>query len=267
MNAFLFDVDGVLNTMENRTMSKPEIIVHLITLLQKGMPLGFISGRGLLWLRTDLIKVLEKYVDEHPTLAKSILDLVYVSGEFGGVTDIHSTGIRYESVNKDFVIPSKLHKSLLEVAQQFHDYVFYDTGKQTIFTLEGNNDITEAEFQDHKQEIVTSLETLVREYPELEVQADRLAINVRYKKANKRYATQKYLAWLQEKKLVPEKFYVFGDSPSDLEMGVELQSQQLPFEFVYVGESEELHKEKYTFFMHVTKGHCVDGTIEYLDSL
>ena len=49
MKAYLFDVDGVLNNMENRKISKPEIIVHLVGLLQKGSPIGFISGRGLLW--------------------------------------------------------------------------------------------------------------------------------------------------------------------------------------------------------------------------
>ncbi|HVA96908.1 MAG TPA: trehalose-phosphatase [Candidatus Acidoferrales bacterium] len=263
MEAYLFDVDGVLTNTQTPDVINPEFTLFLITYLQQGIPLGFISGRGMLWLRSKFIKVLEKYVNEHKTLNKNILDLLYVSGEFGVVTACHIDGQRTEKVDKAFIIPSEIKNALMIHAQEFSDYVFVETEKQTIFTLRANLDVDFDVFQEHKKEIVASFEEVLKTHPEIEVQTDRIAINIRYRRANKKYATDKYLEWLSEKKYIPEKFIVFGDSPTDLEMGEELQRQQKHFEFIYVGEQSELQTQR-SFPITFTKGHCDEGTLEYL---
>jgi HAD superfamily hydrolase (TIGR01484 family) len=262
MNAYLFDVDGVLNNARSHKIN-PELITILINKLLEGVPLGFISGRGLLWLRSGVVKVLENYLNDHPGFKKNILDNVYISGEFGGATCIHENGIRKEFVNKEFTIPEEVKRGLHLVSFQYSDYVFVVTEKQTTFTVVANEHIKEEDFQARKNDMIEDYKQIIAPYPELEVHSDRVAINIRYKKANKGYATDMFLSWLKEKGFAPEKYIVFGDSPSDLEMGEELQKRQLPFEFIFVGEQSELGNTKPQFPLTITKGHCDEGTLEY----
>lgn len=266
MNAYLFDVDGVLTNMEKRKIDKPEIIPLLISLLQKGSPLGFISGRGMLWLRSNLVKMLENYLNDHPGFKENMLDNVFVSAEFGGVFCAHKNGIREETVNREFTIPDEVKRGLHFVAFQYSDIVYVETEKQTIFTVVGNHDLREEDFKSKKNLIIEAFKQVLIPFPYLEVQTDRLAINVRYKKANKSYATDMFLSFLIKKNLTTEKFFVFGDSPTDLEMGVELQKQQKSFEFIYVGEQSELEQSNPAFQITFTKRRCDEGTLEYFTS-
>lgn len=265
MIAYHFDVDGVLTNHQTRKITKPELITTLINKLNEGNPLGFISGRGMIWLRSSIVKVLENYLMDHPGFAKSILDSVFVSGEFGGVMCTHTNGERQETVNNAFIIPDVVRRGLHLVSFQYSDYVFIEAQKQTIFTVVANENISDKDFQTRKYTIIEEFQHVLEGYPDLEVQADRIAINIRYKKANKKYATDMYLQWLKEKGFTPEKYFVFGDSLSDLEMGEELQKQKLPFSFIFVGDKNELANTKPSFELTFTKSQWDEGTIEYLN--
>lgn len=266
MNAYLFDVDGVITDPATRSISKPQLVTHLITLLQKGNPIGIISGRGLIWLRSRVVKVLENYLDDHPMLDRTILNNVFISGEFGGVTAHYENGERKESINKALILSQEIRNALEEKAKDFKEYVFVDIEKQTQFTLEANFEKNTNLMDDHGDTIAAGLQQIIHDQPVLEVQVDRIAVNVKNKNANKRYATNQFLTWLSEKGLKLEKFYVFGDSPSDLEMGNALHEQGLVFDFIFVGETNELPKETLPFHVIITKGHCDAGTLEYLET-
>lgn len=264
MNAYFFDVDGVITDPVKREITKPELITQLIALLQQGSPIAFISGRGLIWMRSRVIKVLEKYLDDHPVLDRNALDNLYISGEFGGVTAHYEQGMRRESINKEFIISPELRSMLELKSKSFKEYVFVDIEKQTQFTLEANFDKNTNLMDDHGDEIADDLRTVLQNNPDLEVHVDRIAVNVKDKRANKRYATDQFLQWVSEKGLKPEKYLIFGDSPSDLEMGEELKAKQLPFDFIYVGEKTDLEGLTPSFTPHITQAHCDEGTVEYL---
>ena len=102
MKTYLFDVDGVLTNPENREEINQTVFLNLVKLLEHGIPLSFITGRGMTWLREKFIIKIEKCIEDHPSLDKRILDLLYVSGEFGGVTLEHTNGIRQEFLKKEF---------------------------------------------------------------------------------------------------------------------------------------------------------------------
>jgi hydroxymethylpyrimidine pyrophosphatase-like HAD family hydrolase len=57
MNAYIFDVDGVITNPKNQEVINPVVFEKLITLLQQGIPLSFITGRGMHWLHSNIIKV------------------------------------------------------------------------------------------------------------------------------------------------------------------------------------------------------------------
>lgn len=266
MNAYLFDVDGVLTNPQNRLINKPELISFLVAKLQQGVPLGFISGRGMLWLRSSIVKVLENYLSDHPGFEPKILDNVFVSGEFGGAVCIHENGLRKESINHALTVPDEVKRGLHLVAFEFSEYIYIETEKQTIFTVVAKPTVTKEEFQLHRDEMMRAFQEVVAPFKDIEVQTDTIAINIRNKNANKRSVTDKYLQWLKEKGITPEKYFVFGDSPSDLEMGEELHKQQVSFEFVYVGEQENVKSLHTAFAVTFTKGNFDEGTLEFLKS-
>lgn len=262
--AWLFDIDGVIADPVTRTITKPEIVSFIISELQKGNPVGLISGRGLLWLRSRIIKVFENYLDDHPGLSRSLLDLLYLSSEFGGVEATYQSGERSEKLNQDLMLPKEAWDALALVSNSFVEYVFIDEEKQTQFTLEAGVNEKENYIDTHGDEIVAALVAVVTAFPQLEVHKDRIAINVKNKKANKNYATVQFLTWLAQTKPQPMYFYGFGDSPSDVEIGQALFENNLQFTFVYVGSESDLANQQVAFPVHFTKERLIDGTLEFL---
>ena len=262
MNTYLFDIDGVLTNPHTPEIIQPHMIEILTTFLKRGIPMGFISGRPMWWLRDELIKKMEMEVTKE-NLDKKILDLLYVAGEFGAVTAVHINGEKIEKLDEKYMIPNEIKDKLATYAQSIKDTVFIEK-KQTLFTVHRNEGLSQEEFRKVKSEIIAKFKSILQNYPEIEILSDPIAINVRHKKVNKTIATDNFISWLKDKKISPEKFFVFGDSLTDLEMAVELQKQQLPFEFIYVGKEEELNGIQYGFPITVTKAECDEGTIECL---
>jgi hydroxymethylpyrimidine pyrophosphatase-like HAD family hydrolase len=266
MNAYIFDVDGVITNPKNQEVINPVVFEKLITLLQQGIPLSFITGRGMHWLHSNIIKDMEKYIDEHLTFDKRILDLLYISGEFGAATTEHINGISKEFLKKEFEIPTELKENIIQKVKFFDKYLYIEKGKQTIVAIRIENSLTQSEIKKYKNEIVNSINTLLINYPEIEILSDRLSINIRFRNANKKFATDECILWIKKRGYAPDKYYVFGDSPSDLEMGEELENKHLPFDFIFVGEKSELDDINYSFPVIFTKKHCDEGLLEYLET-
>jgi phosphoserine phosphatase len=265
MTAYLFDIDGVITNPQTRQIGNPELITHIVSRLEKNNPIGLISGRAYPWIVERVLQKIEHYVAEHTNLSPNILDNLFVSGEFGGVGAVHVNGKRKEFIKRDVIIPPELRNQLKNVAKQFTQYAFIDEEKQTQFSMEMNYDRDEQTFSHNAREIAKTLCTVVGDNASIEVHVDRIGINVKYRNVNKHYATDQFLGWLQEKKRKPQKFYVFGDSVSDLEIGEALHKHNLPFTFVFVGEKELIEEKHVQFPFIVTQGHCDEGTLEFLE--
>jgi|GEM_PF-2815058 len=263
--AFLFDVDGVIADPKTRTLTKPQIVEHIINRLQRSIPVSIISGRAMPWLRERILKVFEDYIESHSDLSKQILDNLYVSAEFGGIEAVYQNGQRKESFNQEVELSKKIFDALQKIGVEFKHYAFIDQEKQTHFTLEANIDDNN-DFGTHKNEIADALKTVIADNAELEVHIDRLSVNVKNKKANKKYSTVQFLKWLQEKEYKVEKYYVFGDAVSDFEMGYALREIDAQFEFIFTGDEDEIDTKNLPFTVTVTKGHCDEGTLEFLNS-
>ncbi|MGI8419061.1 MAG: hypothetical protein ACR2LN_00280 [Candidatus Levyibacteriota bacterium] len=262
MDAYLFDVDGVITDPVDKKITKPKLVEILARKLQDGTPIALISGRGLQFLTKQVVSVLEEHLDNHPEMDRSLLDNLFVSGEFGGVYLIHNQGLGEEKVNPDFSIPEKLRQQLNAKAEEFTDFALIEHEKRTQFTMEANrgNDF----FGKKGKEIAEALRELAADYPNLEVRFDRIGMNVKNKNATKHYCVIQYQNWLRQKNFQVDNYLVFGDSPSDFEMGEELHQQGLPFTFIFVGDKKDLENKKPNFKIIITQGHCDAGTLEYL---
>ena len=245
MTAWIFDLDGVLVHLETHKVVEHEIIDFILKRLIIGEPIILISGRNVVWQRDNVLSLIKDKISQENINSSIILDNLYLSGEFGGTSISFEDGQEMHVVDNSLFLPQDL---ILEAEQITIPYAFdfIRDSKETIFTVFTHSiDI----FSKKADELVDKYKQLLKKYyvdQEIEVHKDTTAINIKYKKANKRYATEKAISWLKRKKLFIEKFVAFGDSASDLEIGEELQSEKLPFEFVFVGFIEKL-KNKPTF--------------------
>ncbi len=262
LSTYIFDVDGVITSPVEKKIIEMDLIEILALKLQKNMPIAFISGRGLEWLKVQVVEVLEKYLDAHPQMDKKMLDNLYVSGEFGGVYALHRDGERVVRYNAEFSMPKVLRARLNKVAFQFADIGFVEHEKQIQFTIEAKKG--KDYFKDGGDKIVEVLRKELKAYPDFAASYDRIGMNVKHKKANKRYAIKQYLDWMHEKGFSPHNFYVFGDSPSDLEMGDELFTQKKKVSFIFVGNKHDIADKEVQFPLAFTKEHCDKGTLEFL---
>lgn len=267
MKAYIFDIDGVLTNPHKTDEVNPQLIPLLVAKLNEGKPLGLISGRPLSWEITEVVEKIERYVMENPMFVPTILDNLFVSGEFGSTAAIHVEGKRKEIIDQEKALPKELVQKLEEVTRQFREYAAFDSAKLTMFTVYSNGTVPLHVFKEHKKDIIPVIKQVVGDNPEIEVHEDQVSINVKNKLATKHVATAQFLKWLAEKKIVPVHFYAFGDSASDLEIGQELFDQKVPATFVFVGERGTIEHKPVSFPIIFTENHYDEGTLDYLNQI
>lgn len=264
MNAWIFDVDGVI--VHSSTWQIADRLIDKITQkLLSHDPVIFISGRGVTFQDQTIVSLMKKAL-ESSSAALSLLDNVYLSGEFGGTSLTYTNGHHQENIHQAFVLPDGIIDDFTRVTEPFLDD-FVIEKKQTIFTVYCRN---REQFHAKKNMLLGLYREIVEKYhllEQIELHSDSSAINVKYKKATKDFATKGALAWLGEKQLTPEHFYVFGDSPSDLAIGEELFANTLPFTFVYVGNPDTISNRKEPFVPIFPTQKEDKGTLEALQNL
>lgn len=256
MTAYLFDIDGVLTDLDKRQLSKQGIIDHIETKLSEGAIIGLISGRALSWIEKRILSVIRTRSEQ-----------LYISAEFGGMTETFQGGKQHIVTNHDFALPKDLYMNLEKIGKQFEEYVFVDHGKKTQFTVEATYKKPESVYRSHKKEIGEVLQKAISGYPQLEVLVDLLGTTVKHKMANKKFATSQFLIWMSEHHQEPEQFYAFGDSIADLEIGEELSHHNKKVTFIFVGNNEHINPSHFAFPIYFTKNKYDEGTIEFLESL
>ena len=260
MNAWLFDVDGVITNLQTRKVEHPQIIQKIVEKLQNNEPVGIITGRALPWFYNGVLSEIEGQAKPQD------LSNLFASPEFGAITINYTEGKRDENIDKTLLIPSSLIDGCKSIAGNYKDVFYVDEEKITHFTLAVHKGINENVFKTKQIELVKKLSELVTKLglgDETEVHHDSIAINVKNKKLNKHLATQKLLTWLTGKNSNPELFYVFGDSQSDLQIGEELCDQGKKVKFIYTGKDDLGNLP----FEVVRPSKLYDeGTLEYLKS-
>lgn len=260
-HAWLFDVDGVITNPETRKPDS-EVISEARKKLASGQPVAIITGRSLEWLDDTLLCDFEE-----ETTDRSILDNLFVSTEFGGMHMDYTDGKRNEPREEDQRIPDDVANEAKKQIEEKRDAVFLDTSKRTTLTAEMNHGLAAEDFKPVGEELYSCFQKILKEKGASDFVAhlDTIAVNIRHKNANKSYATAQALKWIKAKGLAPESYFVFGDSPSDLEMGEELERESLPFEFVYVGKKKP--DQKVNFPITFTGGNYEKDTAKFLKAV
>jgi HAD superfamily hydrolase (TIGR01484 family) len=256
MDAWIFDVDGVITNSISRKVENTQLVDKLSEMLKKGERIAFITGRTSAWVESNATSF----------FPKDLLNMIFVSSEFSAVIVFHENGEQIKSVNKEAIIPEEIKKKAMKIAEEYKDFIAHEE-KEVILSFRMTKGVNFTQFKKCQKELVDKLETLVKDSKiddKFEVQFDRIGTNIRRIGIDKYFAVATFLNWLGKKGIHPNNFTVFGDSHSDLEMGKELLVQNKKFTFVYVGE--DLDKKNSDFPIIKTVKHYDEGTLEYLES-
>lgn len=262
MNAWIFDVDGVITNLQTRKVEHPQIIQKIVEKLEAGEPVGIITGRSLPWLSERVLSLIEKQ-----TKIPSVLNNLCVEAEFGAISVIYDHGQKNEAIEANLSISLEVLSQLEKlVKKDFSDVMFVDSDKRTHFTAEMKEGIEAGLFKQKQKELVKKLREILdrlAQVNQIEIHEDAIATNVKHIRLNKHLAADKFLKWLRTKGIEPEIFYVFGDSTSDLQIGEELNKQKKNVRFIYTGKDDLGNLP----FEVVRPSKLFDeGTLEYLKS-
>lgn len=259
MNVYIFDVDGVITDRNTQVNSK---ILHLlVTLIEKGNFIAFVTGRSLVRIQTEILIPIEKLVRNTNTL-----EHIYVACEFGGIHAEYENGVRLTRVEEKLKPSKEFEEQTKQIVDEFKDSTFFED-KQTLLTFTHKPHTPFELFKADQDKLIMRLETLLEKEnlkDSFEVQRDAIATNLRHKNLNKSFATHEVLEWLDKKGVQPESYLVFGDAKSDLEMGYELSTQGKNFTFFYVGDRKDIEGVQCAFDITYTQKQFDQGTLEYL---
>jgi len=257
MNAWIFDVDGVLSNLDARGIVEPSLFPSLERILLQGDLLAFNTGRDTVWVRRHILEPLEKMgVDA------SLLKDVFLACEKGGTWQEADQEVQ---LNDAFVLPPLFVEKIKNIiTDEFSDVMFFDDGKRTMISVEMKKGIARELFTPRQQELHQIFVKYLDEYglsQKYFIQEDLIASDIMHKNAGKDIGMQHILTWFELSNKHPEHFFCFGDNPSDLHMGELLQSKNYPFTFVYVGTKP---LEPTSFVPILTEEKFDKGTASFL---
>lgn len=277
---WMFDIDGVITNPDTKQIKFPEIGEFLAERITAGEPVGLITGRALPWVMERVVPHVKNLVKDPAHLSN-----FFVSGEFGASYTTWKDGKEQHFVDPSIRVTDSITQEVKTASQKYSTTLHIDPDKETMVSLEMNDGLTVDMFKPDQAKLAPELKEIVAKHDtkgEFEVHVDRIATNVRNKKANKYYAAQQFVKWANaEGRRKPEIYLPFGDSAADAEMPAELKRMNLPYEFVYVGGKEQLVEENKKLneerirknepiidldklAIRYMQGHCDEGVVEFI---
>lgn len=258
--AWLFDVDGVITDPQAKQIVHPEIIGLITKKLLKEEPVGLITGRSVDWLEERILHHFEKEAQNH-------LSHFFISAETGGVYGSYKNNKLSISVDEKLKVPDAARKEIKDIANKyFPKIMFYDLPKKTMATIEVIDGVPIEEFKKLQPKLDKLIFKVFQKYnlkKKFKMDSVRLSTDVESIYAGKDLAAKRFLDWLNNKNIKPEKFYSFGDSNSDVAMAEELYKNKLNVTFVFVGEPNLLIG-KFPFKIVYPKSLFDKGVVEFL---
>ncbi|TFC81823.1 hypothetical protein E3T26_15760 [Cryobacterium sp. TMT1-21] len=138
----LLDVDGPIASPVTRTVATPSIITDLILLARANVPIAFITGRSVAFIRDEVVL---------PLRAAGLPETMRMYGvcEKGAVWfPITAAGIGEVVVDDSVALPTPAVEGIRAlVADRFSDTMFFDETKQAMVSVEQRTDADHAAYQ------------------------------------------------------------------------------------------------------------------------
>lgn len=265
--AWIFDIDGVITNPIEKKVKNLEILDHIVAKLKKNEPVIFNTGRSLSWVIERVLAPLLRRVKN-----KILLENLFVVGEKGGTWLTFRRNGEFEQHKDDSIsVPPSLQQKIKElVKQKYPQSMFYDETKQTMISVEMHDNYDLEMYKKVQAILKKVLKEILRHFDAtnvLKLDPTIIAIDIENKHVSKGFALERILNWLKQNKIRPKKFIAIGDSLGDVKMAEKLHEENLPFEFVYVGNKDELKDLNFNFPITYTRKRFDKGTLGYLKSI
>lgn len=259
--AYIFDVDGVLADPKHKKVD--EDLLHMILdKLKSGEPVALNTGRSIDWVNERIIAPLSEQIED-----KNIISRFFVIGEKGGTWMCFDDNCNIKrNKEESFVLSEDLREKVKNLVEaKYSDCAFFDETKETMISVEMKDAFEIPEFSKRQKDINAELKALLEEAIDgHRIEPSIIATDIQDKRAGKALGTDRFIHFLEERNIHPEKFIAFGDSPSDLDMADELHKQGKQVDFVFVGDQEKLGDVKRDFHIAFMEGFH-HGTKRYLE--
>jgi HAD superfamily hydrolase (TIGR01484 family) len=236
---FLFDVDGTLTTYHaNDSVIDLLIINDLELIRRKNFPIGLVTGRSVEWVRNHFFNHVNDTLKEY----------IPIFGEFGLVNFYHGKKNRKridkETRNLLKTVKQKCCETICEYRElePYEDYVqpserkLWIEPKEIMITFR-----TLPLYGITTEKLMKIIEPIVEEYAnELKVIPNPYAVDILPVNTSKKTAAEKAIRTLDKEKAVT-KWYAFGDSETDQEMGY-AKNVDVKFYKIPRGVTREAHQ-------------------------
>ncbi len=263
MKAYLFDVDGVLSDPETKQVTEAQLFDELLYLLENGNPVCLNTGRSLAWVETRVIDPLfEKIAD------KTSLSHFMLVGEKGGTwMTFDENGERKRERDESITVPAFLKYEIRSlVSETFAKSMFFDESKETMISVEMQDNFDLTAYHSEQQRLIGVLEALLSKHEletTLKIDPTIIATDIENSHVGKALGADRFLQFLDKKNLKPDAFFAFGDSNSDIEMADELAKRGQQITFIFVGNKEKMQGVSRNYPLEFVSGFS-KGTLEYL---
>lgn len=264
----VFDIDGVLTNP--RTMILNETALGRIAEeLHQGMPVALNTGRSTEWVFERLIPSLREKVSPD-----DMIHLLLVA-EKGGVR-VEFGGAEPEViVDASIALPDAFMQAapalLEEPADEstiLKEYMFWDAGKRTMASFEKLPEVAIEEFDRVRGKLYEGIERLLEKHglAEFHIDESTISTDVEHQRAGKHKGAEQVLDWLAKRGEQVERFYSFGDSPSDETMAVTFAANATST-FIYVGMKPLAADDSAKHTRLIMNGRFDTDTATYLERL
>ena len=105
---FIFDIDGVLTSIQTHKIEHQKLIEFVIDILDKNEPVAFNTGRSLSWVKDEIVSLIEQNIKE-----KNKLENLFVAAEKGGaVISFNQNGKEQMFIDYSINIPDTIKNEI-----------------------------------------------------------------------------------------------------------------------------------------------------------
>ncbi len=260
MRCWIFDLDGVVTNLQEKTITNPHIVGIMVGLLDQQEPVTINTGRSLAFIRREVLAPLLEYIQQN-NLPESLLHNFFAVGEKGNawIED------EEDCYDMSTAIPDDLKNEVFTHMEHEFSNVSFDKTKHTMVSVEGKKGLSMEDFVPIKEKIIELFISLLKKFnltENYQLDVSVSAVDIQHKTAGKAKGTERILNWLTKRQINPTEFVAFGDSAADLATGEALQKAEKNFTFIFVGDPEIIqnHPDSPITFTHERYDK---GVIEY----
>jgi hydroxymethylpyrimidine pyrophosphatase-like HAD family hydrolase len=235
----IFDIDGPVTDPQSRRIEQPEILdLTLDFIIERGY-VAYNTGRASTTAYRRVVAPLLSRASARDIDLRVIRNRVSIFAEKGGVISSwdDELGQWNHRIDPATEVPGDLRDEVIDLLhsdQEFQTYIFHDSEKETMVSVEMRHETSEPTpvpvtvdiFEPVAKRFATEVRRLAsdRGYDDIEVDHTTIAVDVQRCGVGKDRGTKLAFDWLHDLGEHVRQVYCFGDSRSDVAMAVEARA-------------------------------------------